>query len=140
VELVDNHVAQVLEEHRPLGVMGQDAGVQHVRVGQDEVRPGPDRPPRVLGRVAVVGEHAQLGEAAGQLLQLGQLVLGQRLGGEEVEHPGLGLGQQRLEHRQVVAERLARGGRRHHHEVLSLFNQFPSASLMRVELADASPA
>jgi hypothetical protein len=35
VQLVHHHVAQVGEEARPVGVVRQDAGVQHVRVGDE---------------------------------------------------------------------------------------------------------
>ena len=45
---------------RPLRVVRQDARVQHVGVGQDDVRPRADGAPRVLRRVAVVGEDAEL--------------------------------------------------------------------------------
>ena len=51
---------QVLEELDPLGVVRQDAGVEHVGVGQDDVAAGPDGLAGVLGRVAVVGEDADL--------------------------------------------------------------------------------
>jgi len=43
---------------------------------------GADGAPRVLGRVAVVREHAHLGQLPGELLQLGELILGQRFRGE----------------------------------------------------------
>ena len=81
VQLVDDDVAEVLEEHGPLRVVRQDAGVEHVGVGQHEVGAGSYRAPRVLWRVPVVGEHAEIGQRLGQLLQLGQLILGQRLVG-----------------------------------------------------------
>ena len=120
VQLVDDDVAEVLEEVHPLGVVRQDARVQHVGIGQHEVGARAHRAPRVLRRVAVVGEHPHVGQRLGQLHQLGELVLGQRLGREQIEHARLGLLHERLEHGQVVAERLARGGRRHHDEVLAL--------------------
>ncbi len=37
VHLVDDHVFQVLEELRPLGVVGEDALVQHVGIGDDDI-------------------------------------------------------------------------------------------------------
>ena len=45
-------------------------------------------------------------------VQLGELVLRERLGREEVERAGVRVLQDAVEDRQVVAERLARGGRR----------------------------
>ena len=67
VQLVDHDVAEVLEEVHPLGVVGQDPRVEHVRIGEDEVGPGAHRAPRVLRRVPVVREHAEVGQALGEL-------------------------------------------------------------------------
>ena len=36
MHLVDDHEAQVAQEIRPVGVVRQDAGVQHVGVGEDD--------------------------------------------------------------------------------------------------------
>ena len=134
VQLVDHHVLEVLEEVHPLGVVRQDPGVQHVGIGQHQVGPRPHRAARVLRGVAVVGEHPHVGQRLRQLHQLGELVLGERLGGEQIEHPRLGLLHQRLQHRQVVAERLAGRGRRDHHEVLALGHRVEGLGLVRVEL------
>ena len=61
VQLVDDDVAQVLEELHPLGVVRQDAGVQHVRVRDDDVPGLAHLAARVAGRVAVVGERLDVG-------------------------------------------------------------------------------
>ena len=37
MDFVDDDVAQVLKQLHPLGVVGQDAGVEHVRVGDHHV-------------------------------------------------------------------------------------------------------
>ncbi len=37
VQLIDHHVAQIFEQALPLGVVRQDAGVQHVRIGEHDV-------------------------------------------------------------------------------------------------------
>ena len=47
VQLVDDDVAQVLEEARPARVMGQHPGVQHVRVAEHDVGAPADRAPGV---------------------------------------------------------------------------------------------
>ena len=60
MQLVDDDVAQVLEEPRPTCMVRQHAGVKHVRVGENDVGTLPDRFARVLRRVAVVGEGAQI--------------------------------------------------------------------------------
>ncbi len=83
VELVDDDVLEVLEELDPLRVVRQDAGVEHVGVGQDDVAAGPDGLAGVLGRVAVVGEDADLlGQAGVDVVELGPLVLDRALVGK----------------------------------------------------------
>ena len=54
VQLVDDDDPQLLEELEPLGVVGQDRRVEHVRVRDDDLPGGPDRRPDRRGRVAVV--------------------------------------------------------------------------------------
>jgi hypothetical protein len=73
----------------PTGMVRKDAGVHHVRVAEYEMGAGADGPPRILRRVAVVGEHANLlaGRGVDRLahgLQLRELVLGKRLVGKEI--------------------------------------------------------
>jgi hypothetical protein len=86
VELVDDDVLQVLEELQPLGVVRQDRRVEHVGVGDDDVTGLADGGARVGRGVAVVGERPDAAvEVAAELRQLRQLVLGQGLGGEQVE-------------------------------------------------------
>ena len=140
VQLVDDDVAKVLEQRRPLRVVGQDPRVEHVGIGQHQVGPGPDRAAGVLRRVAVVGEHAHLGHRLRQRLQLCELVLGQRLGREQVEDAGLRTLDERLQRRQVVAERLARRRRRDHHDVAAGLDQLPHAGLVAEQLLDAARA
>jgi hypothetical protein len=118
--------------------MRQDPRVEHVGVGEDQVGPRAHRPARILRRVAVVRVHAHVGQGLRQLHELGQLVLRQRLGGEEIEDAGLGLLHEGLEHRQVVAERLAGRGRRHDDQVLALGDRVIGLGLVRVELLDAA--
>ena len=60
VQLVDDHVAQVLEQLRPARMVRQDARVHHVGIAEHEVRARPDRAAGVLRRIAVVGEDADL--------------------------------------------------------------------------------
>ena len=136
VQLVDDDVAEVLEQHRPLRVMGQDPRVHHVGIGQHQVGARPHGPPGILRRVAIVGEHSQFRKGLRDLFQLGELVLGQGLGRKEIEHACVGLPEQRLKHGQVVAERLARRRRRDDDDVVALLDQLPRLSLVGVELTD----
>jgi hypothetical protein len=140
VQLVHHHVAQVLEEVHPLGVVREDPRVEHVGVGEHEVGARPHRPPRVLRRVAVVGEHPQVGQGLRQLGELGELVLREGLRREEIEDAALRLLDQALQHGQVVAERLPRGGGRDGDEMLALGHDLEGLGLVRIELADAARA
>ena len=65
VGLVDHHVAQLLEELEPLGVVRQDRRVEHVRVGQHDLAGGADRGAHGGRGVAVVdrGGKLELGRA-----------------------------------------------------------------------------
>ena len=90
---------------------------------------------RVLRRVAVVGEGAQV--AADLLhrgLELVQLIFGQRLGREQIHRARFRIAQQQIEHRQVVAQRLAAGGGRDDHHVLARLHDLERFGLVAVEL------
>ena len=58
VELVEDHVAQPLEEAHPLGVVGQDPRVEHVRVGENDLARLAQGGPSSGRSVTVVGEGA----------------------------------------------------------------------------------
>ncbi len=132
VQLVDDDVAQVLEEADPAGVVRQDAAVQHVGVGDHDVAVGAHRPAQAGRGVAVVGGGAQaLGEVDGDVLEPGELVLGQRLGGEQPQRARVGVVQPGVEDRDCERQRLAAGRRRHHDHVAT-----PERVLHRLRLVD----
>ena len=140
MDLVDHHVAQVLEELRPLRVVRQDGLVEHVGVGHDDVAVQADRLARVAGGVAVEGEglHPEVAGAV-ELEQLGDLVLRQRLGREQVQR----FRARRhccTHHRQRVAQRLARGGRGDDGDVFATLGGGPGVGLVAVEAVDAARA
>ncbi len=88
VQLVDDHVAQVAEQLGPLQMVRQDAGVQHVGVGEDQAGALAGRGALALRGVAVVGGGSQASLPAKcfvQPAQLRQLVVGKRLGGKKVK-------------------------------------------------------
>ncbi len=136
VGLVDDDPAEVGEEVAPALVVGQDADVQHVRVGEDEVAAAADRGALFARRVAVVDRLAQAGRA--QRAQLARLVLGQRLGRIEVEGAALGVAGDPVEHRQVEGEALARGGAAGDHQVRG-GSRLQRLTLVRVEALDPGP-
>jgi hypothetical protein len=121
--------------------MRQDAGVQHVRVGDDHAAAVPHGPPRVRRGVAIVGVrgHAHA-RRLGQSVELGHLVVRQGLGREEIQRPGRGLGEQRREHGQVVHERLAAGRGRGHDDVLPPQHGGHRQRLVRVQRLHAAAA
>jgi hypothetical protein len=71
-------------------------------------------------------------------LQFVELIFGQGLGREKIHRAGAGIGQQQVQHGQVVAQRLAAGGWRDHHHVLALFDRLERLGLVGIELADAA--
>ena len=134
VDLVHDHVAQVLEQLHPLGVVGQDALVEHVGVRDHDVGASPDRLARVLRRVAVISKGTDVGpQGLDRRVELGELVLGQRLGGKEVKSPGVGVLQDPIEDGQVVAERLAGGRRGDDHAALPRQGRIVGLALVGVE-------
>jgi hypothetical protein len=134
VELVDHHVAQVLEQLHPLGVVGEDPLVEHVGVRDHHVGAGPDRLARVLGGVAVVGEGTDVRpQGFDGPVELGELVLGERLGGKEVESARVGILQDPVEDGKVVAEGLAGGSGRDDDDVAPRLELLVDLPLMRVE-------
>ena len=138
VQLVHHHEGQALEELGPLGVMGQDRLVEHVRVADDDVAAGAHRLAGVPGGISVegVGAYAQIPGLV-QLRQLRHLVLGQGLGGEEIERlPALG--EDRIQHRQVVAECLAGGGGGGHDHMPAGPGEVRGLPLVGVEPGDAA--
>ena len=139
VHLVDHDVAQGFEELRPLRVMRQDRLVQHVRVADDDVALHADRLARIGRRVAIERRREQPEPTRTiELEQLRHLVLRQRLGREQVQRLRLRR-PHRLDHRQVVAERLARRGRRDHDHMPPGLHLVPRLALVAVKPLHAAP-
>ncbi len=140
VQLVHHHVLQIGKELLPLGVVRQDAGMQHVGVGDHHMALLADGLARVIGRIAVIGEGLDVGlQFADETVHLVHLVIGQGLGGEEVNGPRLRLLQYFLEHRDVVAQRLAACRGRHQDHVGACAHKVDCLRLVGVELLHAAP-
>ena len=115
----------------------QDAGVQHVGIGEDQVALFADGFARVAGRVAVVGEDAEaVVEARVEVVQFGELVLREGFGREKIDGAGVGIFEDRVQDRQVVAERFAGGRRRDDDDVFSGVDGFGGSGLVGVGLVD----
>jgi hypothetical protein len=126
VSLVDDDPAEVRQEVTPALVVGKDPDVEHVGVGEDQVRAPADLRPIVTGRVAVVDRVPELAQP--ELRELAGLVLSQRLRRVEVQGAGAIVAGQRIEHREVERQRLAGGGAARHDHV------FLGGGLERLEL------
>jgi hypothetical protein len=83
--LVDDHEREIRQEVAPAVVVRKDADMEHVGIGQDEVRPLADRRPLALRGIAVVDRVAESGHA--KLCETAPLVLCERFGRIEVEGP-----------------------------------------------------
>ena len=132
MRLVDDDVAQVVEDVCPAIVVRQHAYVEHVRIREDDVRPFADLPAPLRGGVAVVDRRADVRRV--QLSQRARLVLRQGLGGVEVERPGLRLAGDRVEDGQVEAQRLPRGCAGGEDHVLAPPRRIPGCTLVEVQL------
>jgi hypothetical protein len=89
-------------------VVREDPEVEHVGVGEDDVAVAADGRPLLARGVAVVDREPYVLDA--ERVQGARLVLGERLGGVEVESARAGIAAQHLERRELEAQRLA-GGR-----------------------------
>ncbi len=137
VELVDHDHLQLLEQLEPLGVVGEDRRVEHVRVGHDDLPGGAHRRADRGRRVAVVGrgDDRQAG-CAGEFAELGYLVLPERLGREQEQPAGGGILRDGLERRQGVAQGLARCRRGDHDDVLTGVDGIDRLELVGVQPLD----
>ena len=138
VQLIDHDVSQILKQPRPPRVMRQNPGVQHVGIRQDEMSLFADGFARVARCVAVVRENTEsIFEAAIQIVQFGELILRERLRRKKINRARVAVFEDRVQHRQVVAERFARSGRSHDDDVFAGVYGLGRRSLMRVRLANA---
>ena len=139
VQLVDDDDLELLEELEPLGVVGEDRRVEHVRVGDHHLAGGPNSRPDRGGRVPVVGrgEDGQAG-CRRKAAELGHLVLTERLGREQEEGAGRRIVDDRLQDRDRVAQGLARGGRSDDHHVVAGVDRLHRLGLVDVRALDAS--
>ena len=138
VQFVQHDVAQIFKQPLPARVVRQDPRMQHVRIREYDVAPLADGFARVRGRIAVVGKHAEaIVEPRGEIVQFGELILRERLGGEEIQRARVRIFQHGVQHRQVVAQRFSGSGRRDDDDVAPLMHGFGRRGLMAVQFGDA---
>jgi len=118
-------------------MVGEDAGVEHVGIGDHYVTLAADGLPGVVRGVAVVGVGLDVClEIADEDVDLVHLILGQGLGGKNIEGPCLRLFKNPLQYREVVAEGLAARRGRHQNDVPAGAHQFHGLALVAVEPPD----
>jgi hypothetical protein len=111
VRLVDDDDGEVREHVGPGGVVGEDADVEHVGVGEHDVGVAAEESARLARGVAVVDRRTDsLAQAEGG--ERARLILSQGLGRIQVESAGAGIAAEDVERRQVEAHRLAGCGPR----------------------------
>ncbi len=137
VQLVDHHVAEILEAPGPAGMLGQNSGVEHVGIGQHQLGALPGRPPGIPGGVAIVDGGADVepgcaDEATDALL----LVSGPGLGRVEVDGCRRGIPGDGVQHGQVEAEALATGRRGGDDDVSTGPRLVDGVPLMTIELPE----
>lgn len=134
VALVDHDVAQALEEPRPPGVRRQQRAVQHVGVGQHEVRVRAH--PVALGGRGVPVERRRAELRHGQRAHRAELVHRQRLRRREVERRRLRVLDDGGDDRHEVRERLAGRGARRDDDVPPLAGMRGGGDLVLVRRRD----
>ena len=139
VSLVQHHVAQVSEQLGPALVVGQNAQVEHIRVGQHHLRPLLDLPPSVGRGITVedIGTHRNL--VATHLSEAAQLVLRQGLRRSQVQRPAGGVCKHRFKDGQQIAEALPAGRTRGHNDMAALPHGVNRLRLVPVERMDTAP-
>ncbi len=85
VHFIDYHVNQLLEKVRPARVIGQDSGVKHVRIGQQQPCVLANSGAVLAGGIAVVDGNRDMVLVRQELFERLCLILGERLGGEQIQ-------------------------------------------------------
>ena len=136
VDLIDHHELQARQEGAPGGMVRKDADVQHVRVREHHPRGAADRRPLAPRGIAVIRRGPQV-RIERRVPELAELILRQRLRGKEIERPRRLPLQHPLDHRHVVAERLAAGRRGDDRDIVPPPHPVDRLRLVRVEPLDA---
>ena len=114
-------------------MVGQDTYVQHIGIGEDDVRRPLDLGALSSGRIAIEGGVAKVGKGSTrQLPQTAKLILRQRFGRKYIQGAGAGIGRQRIQYRQVIAQGLAAGSRRGDNHVFAVSYGIYRYGLMKI--------
>ena len=135
VGLVDDHVFEVEQEIVPSLVAGQHGQMDHVWVGEQQARFLPGGVSGGCRSVPVVGGDLDL--PSSQRAKAPELVLGESLGGIQVDSPRPGISQEAVDDRKIEAQALAGGSAGGDHEMLTALGRVPALCLMGPQLSDA---
>ena len=138
VNFVDDNVLQIFKQLHPLGMVGQNIGVEHIRVGDhDMARLTDGFPGGVLG-IAVVGVGLDIHiKGLDHIIQPADLIGGKRLGGEQIQRSCVLVFQNGAQNGQIIAQGLAAGGGGNDDEVFLLLRQFKALGLMGIQPVNA---
>ena len=121
--------------------MREDRGMEHVGVRDDEAPAAPDPSSNVGWRVAIVHlrfpGRVRVGEQLEQVVEFGGLILAQRLRRKQIERRPVSI--ERVEDRQVVAERFSACRRRDHDGVATRKRMVERFGLMAVDALETLP-
>jgi len=115
-------------------VTWQDPHVEHVRIGHDDRGLSPQARPSAGEGITIIDTEAQFSQpgARHQRCQCPGLILCQSTGREEVQRPGQGILSDRLQHRDVVAQRFAAGCTCSDHDVFATPDGIDGFCLVRI--------
>ena len=139
MQLVDDDILKIPEVVRPLCVMRQYPGVEHVRICNDYMPLAARLPPFDGIGVAVIDKtvYLAIGEG-GELSKLRELVLREGLCREEIEGARAGVLQDRVHDRQIIAKCLSRSRRRRDDAVDPRERALHRRALVRIERLHAA--
>ena len=121
MHLVDNNIGKACKKSNPLRMVRQNPCMDHIGIGYNNPPFIPCILPERLRRVPVVYADAERNARTAlthHRVQFALLVLTQCFCRKQVQCPRFRPFKERLHHRQIVAQRLARSGRRNNHCML----------------------
>ena len=138
VQFVDDDVFEIFKQLDPSGMVGEDVGVQHIRVGDhDMARLTDGFPGGVLG-IAVVGVGLDIHiKSLNHIIQAADLIGGKRLGREQIQRSCVLVFQDGAQNGQIITQGLAAGGGGDHHKVAPLLRQAEALRLVAVQPVNA---
>jgi hypothetical protein len=140
VHFVDDHEPQFLPKGFPFSVIGQQGIMEHIRIGEQDVRMIPANLGALVGsRISVINrgsEERSVVPGADRFeedVESFQLISAEGLDRKKIEGPLLGILEERFRNGKVVDERFTACGWRGHHDVTPRADPFEGPRLVFVE-------